>query len=169
MGKRRSPILAKVSNLIKISIFIAKMRLVYLKKSTKLSKFRSLKHYNSYGCLQEHQFSPSSTPLIRFHHRKTNGGSVYSVFFLSCFRGRHQGGVMMVDESYSLESAAIVEVERDGSELSYGYGEQEEDDDDSVDERAEKFIERFYEEMKKQRRESSSSSADLPLNRLLEY
>ncbi|KAI3729462.1 hypothetical protein L6452_18122 [Arctium lappa] len=168
MGKRRSPILAKVSNLIKVSIFIAKMRLVYLKKSTKLSRFRSLKHYNSYGWLQEHQFSPSSTPLIRFHRQKTNGGSVHSVCFLSCFGGWHHPEVMMADdENYSFESA-IVEVQRDSSELLYDE-EEEEEEDDSVDERAERFIERFYEEMKRQRRESSSSSANLPLNRLLEY
>ncbi|KAL7610688.1 hypothetical protein Lser_V15G11801 [Lactuca serriola] len=158
MGKRRIPMLQKVSNLIKLSIFIAKMRLIYLKKSTKLNKFKSLKHYNSYGFLQEHQFSPSSTPLIRFHRRKTNGVPMYSICFLSCFGGRHHG--VMVDENYSFESA-IIQVERECEEEE----EEEEEEEDSVDERAEKFIERFYEEMKRQRRES----ANFPLNRMLEY
>lgn len=138
------------------------MRLIYLKKSTKFSKFKSLKHYNSYGYIQECQYSPSSTPLIRFHLRKMNGCSVYSMSFLSCFGGRHYGE-MVVDEKYSFESAsAIVEVHGNDSELLYG-----EEEDDLVDEKAERFIERFYEEMKRQRRESLS--AKLPLNRLLEY
>ncbi|GJV78242.1 hypothetical protein Tco_1509826 [Tanacetum coccineum] len=139
-------------------ILIAKMRLIYLKKSTKFSKFKSLKHYNSYWYIQERQYSPSSTPLIRFHRRNMNGRSVYSMSFLSCFGGRHY------DEEYSFESAsAIVEVHGNDSELLHG----EEEEDDLVDEKAERFIERFYEEMKRQRRESLS--ANLPLNRLLEY
>nr|XP_043606376.1 uncharacterized protein LOC122578469 [Erigeron canadensis] len=153
MGKRRSPpILQKVSNLIKVSIFIAKMRLVYLKKSAKL---KGLNHYNSYyKYIQERQFSPSSTPLISFRKRKSNGeASVYSVWFLSCFSGQHD------DENYSSydqSTTAIMKVEeKDGNYLELLYEGVEED---SVDERADKFIERFYEEMKRQRRESSSSS-----------
>ncbi|XP_071704787.1 uncharacterized protein [Rutidosis leptorrhynchoides] len=158
MGKRRSPMFQKVSNLIKISLFVAKMRLVYLKKSTKLSKFRGLGHYNSYGFLQERQFSPSSTPLIRFHSPKWNGNTIC---FLSCFSGPRYEVVM--DENYSYESA-IVDVKTNGEE------EEKEEEQISVDERAEMFIERFYAEMKRQRRVSTSSSlADLPLNRLLEY
>ncbi|KAI3811934.1 hypothetical protein L1987_16632 [Smallanthus sonchifolius] len=160
---RSSFMLQKVSNLIKISIFIAKMRLIHLKKSTKFSIFKALRHYNSYGFLQERQFSPSSTPLISFCRRETNGSSFDSICFLSCFNGRHHGVVL--DENYSMESATIVEVDRDGLELSFGVEDDEEDS--SVDERAERFIERFYEEMKRQRRESLSSSANLPLNRML--
>ncbi|KAI3502602.1 hypothetical protein L1887_30782 [Cichorium endivia] len=154
MGKRRSPMLQKVTNLIKLSIFIAKMRLIYLKKSTKLSKFKPLKHHNSYGFLQEQQFSPSSTPLIRFHRRKTHGGPVYSIYLFSCFRGTRHGA--MADENYMFESS-IVQVEREIEEENDDNGEE-----DSVDERAEKFIERFYEEMKRQRRESANF-------RMLEY
>nr|GEZ16254.1 hypothetical protein [Tanacetum cinerariifolium] len=82
-----------------------------------------------------------------------NGCSVYSMSFLSCFGGPH------FDEKYSFESAgAIVEVHGNDSELLYG-----EEEDYLVDEKAEKFIERFYEEMKRQRRESLA--ANLPLNR----
>ncbi|PWA50407.1 hypothetical protein CTI12_AA473470 [Artemisia annua] len=87
----------------------------------------------------------------------------YSMSFLSCFGGRHYGE-MVVDEKHSFESASdIVEVHGNDSELLFG----EEEEDDLVDEKAERFIERFYEEMKRQRRESLS--AKLPLNRLLEY
>ncbi|KAK9052253.1 hypothetical protein SSX86_028881 [Deinandra increscens subsp. villosa] len=165
MGKRRSPMLQKVSNLIKISIFIAKIRLIHLKNSTKFSAFKPLKHYNNYGFLQERQFSPSSTPLISFRRGKMKGSSFYSVRFLSCFNGRHHGAGL--DDDYSMESA-IVEVDKDCLELSYGF--EEEDDDNSVDERAERFIERFYEEIQRQRRESLSSSLNnLPLNRMLKY
>ncbi|XP_076921519.1 uncharacterized protein LOC143582956 [Bidens hawaiensis] len=165
--------LQKVSNLIKLSIFIAKMRLIHLKRySTKFINFKPLRRYNSYyGILQERQFSPSSTPLISFCRRKSNGSEYYSICFLSCFGHG--------DEGYSIESANnnIVEVDRDCLEVSYSsYGveeeeEEEEEDDDSVDEKAERFIERFYEEMKRQRRESlsSSSSTSLPFNRMLQY
>ncbi|KAF5755534.1 hypothetical protein HanXRQr2_Chr17g0803861 [Helianthus annuus] len=163
MGKKRSLMLQKASNLIKISIFIAKMRLIHLKKSTKFTYLKHLNRYNSYGFLQERQFSPSSTPLISFHRRKANGSSFYSICFLSCFNGPRHG--VALDENYSIETA-IVEVERDGLELSYGVDEEEED---SVDERAEKFIERFYEEMKRQRRESLSSAPNLPFNKMLKY
>ncbi|KAL4569346.1 hypothetical protein LXL04_024982 [Taraxacum kok-saghyz] len=161
MGKRRSPMLQKVSNLIKLSIFMAKMRLTYLKKSTKLANFKQLKHYNSYGFLKERQFSPSSTPLIRFHRRRRNGVPMYSICSLSCFGVRHQShNGMMADENYSFESA-IIQVERELEEDE----EELEEEDHSVDEKAERFIERFYEEMKRQRRES----ANFPLNRMLEY
>ncbi|XP_076903328.1 uncharacterized protein LOC143558371 [Bidens hawaiensis] len=156
MGKRRSLMLQKVTNLIKLSIFIAKMRLIHLKRSTKFLSFKPLRRYNSYGFLQERQFSPSSTPLISFRGRKSNGSEHYSICFLSCF-----GGVALD------EGSAIVEADRDCLEVSYGV--EEEEDDDSVDERAERFIERFYEEMKRQRRESLSSSANLPFNRMLQY
>ncbi|KAL8267617.1 hypothetical protein R6Q59_004961 [Mikania micrantha] len=141
MGKRRrSLMLQKLSNLIKTSIFIAKMRLIRLKKSTKFS----VSHINSYGFLQERQFSPSSTPLIS---RKKNRSLFYSVCFLSCFnRG---------DESYSMESALADQVDRDCFELSYGE-EEEEEEEECIDERAEIFIERFYQEIKRQRRESAN-------------
>ncbi|KAK1415161.1 hypothetical protein QVD17_30933 [Tagetes erecta] len=142
MGKRRSLALRKVSNLIKISIFIAKMRLSHLKKSTKL------KAYNHYGFVQERQFSPSSTPLISFRRRKSNGGSYYPTCFLSCFNG---GVVLDEFNNYSMGSSAIVEVDKDGLELLFDFDQEEEEEGVSVDERAERFIESFYQQMKRQK------------------
>uniref|UniRef100_A0A5B7BHT9 Cotton fiber protein n=1 Tax=Davidia involucrata TaxID=16924 RepID=A0A5B7BHT9_DAVIN len=163
MPRKRSPIFQKVSSLLKFSILIAKMRkpiipkLIFLKKSSnKLKKFKLLKHYN-YGYLQEYQFSPSSTPLIHYYHRqpfkKSSYRDMFSMFFLCRCLGRlrsAEGGEG--DYPLPLEGLPAIEdeVARELSELS-GYSSHEED---SVDERADRFIERFYEEMRMQRQES---------------
>ncbi|PSR84945.1 Phosphoglucosamine mutase, partial [Actinidia chinensis var. chinensis] len=75
MPRKISPIFRKVSNLFQVSIFMAKMKKIpiikktmFLKKSSRLKKFKPLHHYN-YGYIKEYKFSPSSTHLI--HHHKT--------------------------------------------------------------------------------------------------
>ncbi|XP_059659176.1 uncharacterized protein LOC132305564 [Cornus florida] len=155
MPKKRSPIFQKVSNLLKLSILIAKMRkpiipkLIFIKKSTsRLKKFKLLKHYNN-GYIQEYQFSPSNTPLIHYYHsqqpiKKKSNRDIYSMFFLCRCLG---------DVESPLETLPGIEDEvltRELSEFSDSGGEE-----DSVDEKAERFIERFYEEMRKQRQEST--------------
>jgi hypothetical protein len=63
MPRKRLPILQKLSNLLKVSIFVAKMRkpiipkLIFLKKARRPKKFRLLKRY-PYGFHEEyHSFN----------------------------------------------------------------------------------------------------------------
>ncbi|OIT20928.1 PREDICTED: uncharacterized protein LOC109219546 [Nicotiana attenuata] len=161
MPKKRSPIFQKLSSLLNTSIFLAKMknpiipRLVSLKRARKMKKFSLLKHYN-YGYVQEYQFSPSNTPLLQYHRKKSlkkqrSYRDFCSVFYISKCLGlmNGQGEEKMRYPVLELEGLASMEdavVAREFSEFSEG--------DDFIDERAEKFIQRFYEEMRLQRQES---------------
>ncbi|KAL3338558.1 hypothetical protein AABB24_027606 [Solanum stoloniferum] len=160
MPKKSSPVFQKVSNLLNMSIFLAKMRkpINSLKKVKKMKKFSLLKHYN-YGYIQEYQFSPSNTPLIHYYNRKKSFRKqrsyrdICSVFFISRCLGMAKGEGEEKKRRYP-----VLELERLGSMEEFtdfrGEDDDDDDDDDSVDERAEKFIERFYEEIKLQRQES---------------
>ncbi|XWS68846.1 hypothetical protein CRYUN_Cryun04dG0128000 [Craigia yunnanensis] len=161
MPQKRLPILHKLvsksNNILRISILLAKMKkpmiskLFFLKKSRKLKRFKLLKHYN-YGFLGEYQFdSHSSTPLIHYNNRKKLKNrsiqDVYSLLFwckcFGCLKAQVRGEA---DYRLALEADLPAPIE--------GQLDLEEDQEDSVDERAERFIERFYAEMKLQRQES---------------
>ncbi|KAG8382876.1 hypothetical protein BUALT_Bualt05G0124900 [Buddleja alternifolia] len=142
MAKKKSLFLQKLSNLLKLSIFLAKLKkptipkLIFL-KTRRAKEFKLLDHY---------EFSPSSTPLIRFRGKFPRNGrisfrKVYANMLLisECLgRVRDEGE----KEIHCLENFQI--------DLSNSCSE-----DDCVDERAERFIERFYEEMRRQRYESN--------------
>ncbi|KAL8549490.1 hypothetical protein ACS0TY_008361 [Phlomoides rotata] len=174
MPKKNPPLLLKLSNLVKTSIFLAKLKkpiipklIIFLKKTSKLNKFKPLKQYNYYNYVKEYEFSPSSTPLIEFRSKSRNGrisfNKLYSnVFFLSRCLGRecdHRKKEMYCLEMrmeqypcFEIESAVGRElVAVDSSSDSWS-----EDDDQTVDERAERFIQRFYEDMRRQRRDGSN-------------
>ncbi|KAH9746779.1 cotton fiber protein [Citrus sinensis] len=112
--------------------------------------------------LEEYQFSASSTPLIRYRRRKLNKNRCFqdicSMFFLcTCFGGfKVQGAEAAAVHNNSppcslaletLPAAVTGEVFEEPLDLV-------EDEDDSVDQRAEKFIEWFYQEMRLQRQDS---------------
>lgn len=154
MPKKISPVFQKVTNLLNMSIFLAKMR----KPLKKVKKFSLLKHY-SYGYIQEYQFSPSNTSLIHYYNRKKSFSKqrsyrdICSVFFISrCL------GMAKCEGEEKKRRYPVLELERLGSMEEFadfhGGDDDDDDDDDSVDERAEKFIERFYQEIKLQRQES---------------
>jgi len=69
MPRKRLPILQKLSNLLKVSIFVAKMRkpiipkLIFLKKARRLKKFKLLKRY-PYGSLLRALPSFTTTEVI---------------------------------------------------------------------------------------------------------
>ncbi|XWS63539.1 hypothetical protein CRYUN_Cryun06bG0107600 [Craigia yunnanensis] len=157
MPQKRLPILHKLvsksKNLLRISILLIKMKkpmiqkLIFLKKSRKLKRYKLLKHYN-YGFLGEYQFdSPSSTPLIHYYNRKgLENRSIQDIdsvlIWCKCFgclkaqvRGEADYRLALQDDL----PAAI------GRELDL--------EEDSVDERPERFIERFYAEMRLQKQE----------------
>ncbi|KAK3189288.1 hypothetical protein Dsin_028849 [Dipteronia sinensis] len=167
MQKRSGvPILQKVYykiNLLKISIFVAKMRrkpiidkLVLLKIRSRKKLKSKFKHYNN-RFLEDYQFSASSTPLIDLQHKKQQLKSriPQEFFFLSrCFGGLKSGRRRGGQKEYSLAMERYIH-------NGVAVGEQGalepldlNQDDDSVDQRAERFIEWFYQEMRLQRRES---------------
>ncbi|GMP83355.1 hypothetical protein CsSME_00037299 [Camellia sinensis var. sinensis] len=144
MLRKRLPIFQKVSNHLKISIFTAKMKipiipkLIFLKKPTKLTKkYKLLKHYK-YGYIQEYQFSSSSTPLVYYHikpFKKRNYRDKYAnLFMCQCL------DYPILEALPAIEDA----IARELSEFSNFSGEEY-----SLDERAERFIERLYHEEKK--------------------
>ncbi|KAL0408882.1 UNVERIFIED_CONTAM: hypothetical protein Sradi_1822600 [Sesamum radiatum] len=167
MPKKKPALLRKLSALLKISLFLAKLKkptipnLVFLKKPRKLRNFKLLKPYNYYSYVKEYEFSPSSTPLIQFQRKPHSGRISFRklcsdvVLISRCLGG--EGG--RKKEVYCLEMG--LEKSLDcvepgfGRELASYWSEDNDDDDESVDERAERFIQRFYEEMRRQRLESN--------------
>ncbi|KAJ0962702.1 hypothetical protein J5N97_027824 [Dioscorea zingiberensis] len=152
MQKRRSPILRKAMELIAQSMTpMGKVRKPIgreLRLFKKAKSFRLLKHYN-FAYIGEYEFSPSSTPL--FHHRRTMDIKKRSLRFF-CFLCGGAG----ISESSALENLSLT-AEKLGSETPEPLELGGEDEDDSVDTRAEKFIEMFYQEMRIQRQDSLSA------------
>ncbi|XP_062109459.1 uncharacterized protein LOC133820910 [Humulus lupulus] len=179
MPRKRLPIFHKVSKMLKVSIFVAKMRkpiipkLVVFMKSQKLRNFKvkllqNQKYYN-YGYITAYEFSPSKTrPLIGYQRKQLGNGisleRVCSKLFLCRCLGNNfpaEGGDYG-DCSLQLEALPAVdeEVKVKCGALDWGDDEEEEseeeveEEDGSIDLRAERFIERFYEDMKMQRQVS---------------
>uniref|UniRef100_A0A7N0ZXV5 Uncharacterized protein n=1 Tax=Kalanchoe fedtschenkoi TaxID=63787 RepID=A0A7N0ZXV5_KALFE len=151
-------------HLLKASSAIAKLHKIELFRSL-VSLSASRRAVNASTHKLEYQFSASSTPLIhRYYYRKQHGFRGFCAFLCPCFHlnvGNSRwdddgsgedcaldGALMPPSGEESEESAAVTVVEQ----LGYG-GEY----DECVDEKAERFIARFYEEMRKQRRESVGS------------
>lgn len=165
MHRKRLPIFFhKVSDLLRLSFLKHKLskpiipKLLLLKKLRKRKEFKLLRHYN-YGFLEEYQFSPSSTPLIHYHRNqfKNRGNQDLCSFFYLCWclgNLRAQGGGNGTGECQleALPMPANIEIEDHGiiAEDLFGSG----DEGESVDEKAERFIERFYQQMRTQRQES---------------
>lgn len=110
-----------------------------------------LEQYNSYGFLKDYEFSPSSTPLIRCYKKPFKNGSyrdnVYSMFLCKCLGGLKADGGEVVD--YALPLPVAVSHAEYLQPLDSG-----DDQEESVDQRAERFIEWFRQEMRMQRQES---------------
>ncbi|KAL7149374.1 hypothetical protein ABFS83_05G036200 [Erythranthe nasuta] len=154
MAKKRSAALVqKLSVLLKIYIFLARLKkpmirnLVSLKKTRKLKRLNLFDQYSQYGgYVREYEFSPSSTPLIHGFRTRAAAKSGRRIGFKTMYArclGKCQEGE---DDIYCLDE---ILPESTAVDL---YG----DDEDCVDERAEIFIQRFYEEMRRQRLDSGS-------------
>ncbi|PON78649.1 cotton fiber protein [Parasponia andersonii] len=158
--------------MLKISIFVAKMRkpivskLVLFLKSQKLRRVKvkllQNKQYHNYGFITEYEFSPSKStrrPLIGYNRRKElfgNGISlqrVYSMLFLCQCLGRFRDERGDLHGDYSLQLDALPAVDED-VKVKDGVFPELLDWGGSIDLRAERFIERFYEEMRMQRQVS---------------
>ncbi|ONI31447.1 hypothetical protein PRUPE_1G313800 [Prunus persica] len=163
MSKKRLPIFQKVSKLLRIFIFIAKVRKLsfensFLRRKLQTSKkLKLLKHYNN-GFRGEYQFSPSNTPLIHYHKRQLMKSCPQDIYFLFFFLCKCWGSSLRVEGEdicgdFIMEALPPATGEDDNAvallePLDWG------DDEGSIDLRAQMFIDRFYEEMRMQRQES---------------
>jgi hypothetical protein len=168
MAKKRLHIFHKVSNLLRISVLIHKLRkpiipkLLLFKRLTKHKEFKLLiKNYN-YGSSTigeyQYQFSPSSTPLIHCHeNRFKNKGhrDLCSFFYLYCCLGNFkvEGGDSGGIRECQLEALQMAVIENEDFSVTDELFDSG-DEGESVDEKAEKFIQKFYQEMRMQRQES---------------
>ncbi|KAG1334765.1 putative Cytosolic phospholipase A2 [Cocos nucifera] len=153
MARKRNPILGRAWDLIILSISpIAKVKkpvsrkLLFFKRS---KRFKLHKHYN-YAFVGEYEFSPSSTPLIL--HPRTPSKKKNHFLCLPCGGNDTESIVEeSIGDEWEMLSPCADESMQKPSELSEP---GEEDDSSSIDQKAEKFIERFYQEMRIQRQES---------------
>ncbi|XP_061339473.1 uncharacterized protein LOC133286132 [Gastrolobium bilobum] len=170
MPRKSLPISHKVSNLVR---FIHKLRkpmiqkLLLFKKFRKCKEFKLIRHYN-YDFIGEYQHSPSSTPLIHYRRNQfKNRGSRYlcSFFYLFwCLGNLKVGGSDIGIGECKLEALPLplplrlppIEIENAiiAEDLFEAFDSDSEDEGESVDQKAERFIERFYQQMKMQRQES---------------
>ncbi|CAI9096161.1 OLC1v1032245C1 [Oldenlandia corymbosa var. corymbosa] len=166
--RRLTVILKKASRLLKVPILVSRMRtsvniprLISVQKSSKkMKKFILLRHYN-YNYVHEYQFSPSNSPLSLSHSiyrraaKKRRYEEICSIFPI----GNCLGVINKETENRGyplMELKAVPYIENSITEELYDDSEEDRGDVDSIDERAEKFIERFYEEIRMQRKESQS-------------
>lgn len=159
MPKKNPALLHKLSNLL---VFLAKLKkpiipkmIIFLKKTRKLNKF---KQYSYYNYVKEYEFSPSSTPLIEFRRNSRNGRisfkKLYSIsrcLGTECYHGKKElFSVEMATEQFPCFEIGRELMAVDSSSNSWS------EDDQTVDERAERFIQRFYEDMRRQRQDYSN-------------
>ncbi|KAG9450604.1 hypothetical protein H6P81_010569 [Aristolochia fimbriata] len=156
MSQKRPPIFRKAWDLIALSIPIDKLQkpikqnLLTFKRARK-NKRKLLKYYE-YAFIEEFQFSPSSTPLFRRYKRqlkKTSAWSLSSMLLLChCSRAPTIEAFQSLDDDDSTDPIVENDFPRE-PESTYSSDESE-----SVDRRAERFIARFYEDMRMQRQAS---------------
>ncbi|XP_022878735.1 uncharacterized protein LOC111396554 [Olea europaea var. sylvestris] len=157
MPKKRS------SLLLKFSIFLAKMREPIIPTFISLKKTRKFKlpnHYN-YRYIKAYEFSPSDTPLIQFH-RKSKKRKILKNFSSIIFISKCLGMLTAAEEEGRYPLGIEIETlpcHRDSVARELSLIPDSCSEDDSVDERAEKFIQKFYEEMRRQRQESLMQAA----------
>ncbi|XP_008812772.2 uncharacterized protein LOC103723594 [Phoenix dactylifera] len=148
MARKGNPILGRAWDLVALSISpMAKMKkpisrkLLVFKRST---RFKLLKHYN-YAFIGEYEFSPSSTPLLRHPRSPLKKKSCFFLSLLCGGNGTESIAGGGIGDEWEIPAAFVDGAEQEPSEL---LESGEEDDSSSVDQKAEKFIERFYQEMR---------------------
>lgn len=156
MARKIFPIFDKVSNLLKLSFLKHKLRkpitipkLLLLKKSKKLKEFKLLRHHH------HQKFSPSSSS-IRNHFKNTRHRDLRSFFYLywclGNFKIKGAGGTGT--EEYKVEAMPMRPIENEDGVVAVVEDLFDSGDElgESVDEKAERFINRFYHEMRMQNR-----------------
>ncbi|XP_009356245.2 uncharacterized protein LOC103947113 [Pyrus x bretschneideri] len=155
MSKRRLPIFQNLSKLLKVFIFVAKVRKLsfensFIRKLQYSKKMKLLKNYD-YGFVREYQFSLSNSPLIRNESLRVR--DVYSMFFL-CKCWGNSLRVEGEDGDFTLEALPTTGNDDNAVALYEPLDWEDHEEEASIDLRAQMFIERFYEEMRMQRQES---------------
>ncbi|XP_008812369.1 uncharacterized protein LOC103723270 [Phoenix dactylifera] len=163
MARKRNPILGRAWDIIALSISpMTKVKkpisrkLLLFKRS---KRFKLRKHYN-YAFVGEYEFSPSSTPLVRHPRAPLKKKSCFLSLLCS---GNDTESIAEegIGDEWEMLSPCADETRQEPSKLSEP---GEEDDSSSVDQKAEKFIKRFYQEMRIQRQESVMNYMEM-LNR----
>ncbi|KAF8061239.1 hypothetical protein N665_1209s0009 [Sinapis alba] len=160
MCQRRRPIFQRVSNVLKVSILrrpiIPRLKLPR-KQRISAKRVKLLQQYNC-KFLQESQFSPLHTSVISYR-RKRNRISrlglkhIYSLLFLSRCIGRSSDEhiVDTITHNWMEMEHCVDGVSSPSWEISQPFAYFSEDD--SIDLKAERFIKKFYDEMRLQKRE----------------
>ncbi|KAG2312808.1 hypothetical protein Bca4012_027371 [Brassica carinata] len=161
MFQRRKPIFQEVSKILKESILrrpiIPRLKLP-IKQSRSAKRVKLLQQYN-YKFLQEYQFSPSRTSLMGYRRKRIRISRsslkyIYSLLFLSqCIGQRNdECGFDTLTQSWTekdpLHCARGVASPSRKLSKPFDYFH-----DDSIDLKAERFIQKFYHEMRMQERE----------------
>lgn len=115
---------AIVQKLMKFFVFVAKLKKPIIRKLVFLKKVKVGEQYSYYGHVKEYEFSPSSTPFIQFRRMRLKK---LALLICRCFVGSRKKKEMMPRLDSFQDSLC---------------------EDESVDERAERFIQTFYQEMR---------------------
>ncbi|KAF3328905.1 Cotton fiber expressed protein [Carex littledalei] len=163
MLRRKNPIykLRKALAVLISRKLTLEQKLLLFKRNKKYKLYR---HYN-YAYIGEYQFSPSNSPLISHHHHHHHHHSGFSkkrrsrILHLLC-GGAGMGSMIETNLDFGeFEPSAVGPLMNKENEDSRVIEElemngEEEDDDLSVDGRAQRFIERFYEKIRLERQQS---------------
>ncbi|XP_042433866.1 uncharacterized protein LOC122020150 [Zingiber officinale] len=135
MARKRSPIVRKALGLIAAGLSpVARARRPIARKLLLLR--RTQRSIYGYAYVADYEFSPPKKRSRRFLSLLCGGDGEESV----------------LGDGDELE--ALAPDENAGADLEMLFEEEEEEGDASVDQRAERFIEKFYEEIRIQRQES---------------
>ncbi|KAJ8455989.1 hypothetical protein OPV22_034905 [Ensete ventricosum] len=160
MVRKRSPIVRKALDLIALgfSTRVAKVRRPIARKLLLLKRtkrFNLLRHYN-YAFITEYEFSPSNSPpkkRSRLLSLLCGGDGAESVADGGVFHDELE----MLSPGGAFRDQLLYDDDGIERELSREFSEYGDEEDGTVDQRAERFIEKFYEEMRNQRRESDAA------------
>ncbi|QCE08605.1 hypothetical protein DEO72_LG9g3634 [Vigna unguiculata] len=156
MPRKASPFFHKLSlHLLRLSLLLHRLRKPIfpklLKRFKKCQELKLLKH-SDYG---DYQFSASTTPLIPRYRRNQFKNSVqpglcsflYLFWCLGNFNVERSGERQLALEPFEIGDETSLA--QDLFECGSG-----DDEGESVDQKAEKFIQNFYHQMRMQRQES---------------
>ncbi|KAL9665511.1 hypothetical protein QQ045_020931 [Rhodiola kirilowii] len=162
-----------LKHLLNLSLVLAKLRKIELFRSlVLLTSSRNAAGRSAHRL--EYQFSASSTPLIhRYYYNKSGKERILRRFYSFLFpciylkvgrSSKWDDEESSVDLVFERNATMMMLASCEESEANEGWLTEHCDYgggfDDCVDEKAERFIAKFYEEIRKQRRESAGSCSD---------
>ncbi|CAH8312234.1 unnamed protein product [Eruca vesicaria subsp. sativa] len=163
MFQRRKPIFQKASKLLKVSLLrrpiIPRLKLPAKQRRSSAKRVKLLQQYN-YKFLQEYQFSPSRASLIRYCRKRiriSRSGlkQIYNLLILSRCIGQCNDECVVdtLTQSWMIEMEPLHSAQGVASPSRKLSNPFDYFHDDSIDLKAERFIQKFYHEMRMQERE----------------